>query len=173
MYNYPQYYILAPTPTPKAKPKKEYKAVEKVIGFGDDVNRVWYYIPGYNGYEVSNDRYVRSMKHFNEYPYGILLTPKTRKNGPDIYELSDNSNQRVRLTIDEIVNLAKTCPYGVNGYPRRTCVTDTDSRNMMIVNRPQSSIKDTRTFSPNFVRDITPPKPTKVPFHFINDIDIN
>ena len=33
----------------------------------------WYYIPGFNGYEISNTGIVRSMKHYKKYPYGILI----------------------------------------------------------------------------------------------------
>ena len=38
-----------------------------------DPNRLWYNIPNFNGYEISNDNYIRSMKHYMKYPYGILI----------------------------------------------------------------------------------------------------
>lgn len=58
-------------------------------------DRLWYYIPGFNGYEVSNDGYVRSMKHWRKYPYGILIKPKSINNGEAIFELSNDNNERI------------------------------------------------------------------------------
>ena len=45
-----------------------------------DQNRLWYFIPqpGFNGYEVSNDGYVRSIKYYMKYPYGILISLVSR-----------------------------------------------------------------------------------------------
>ena len=58
--------------------RKNFIGVEDVLNIFD-TNRVWYYIPGFNGYELSSDGYLRSMKHYRRYPYGILIQPVKRK----------------------------------------------------------------------------------------------
>ena len=59
--------------------KHVYTPVEYVLNPYDD--RLWYYIPGFNGYELSNDYYIRSMKHYRKYPFGILLEPVKKADG--------------------------------------------------------------------------------------------
>jgi hypothetical protein len=116
--------------------KNTFTPVEAVLNLND--SRLWYYIPGYNGYEISDDYYVRSMKYFKKYPYGILLKPKTDKNGnilfpnDPVYELSNNQNERYQLHLSQIMELAKSNPYPISGYPRLTCVTDNSSRNQRV-----------------------------------------
>jgi len=63
---------------------------------------VWYMIPGFNGYEINEDKVVRSMKRFNAVP-GYLI--KLYKGG--YYELSDNHCKRVRKTPDELWDLVQ------------------------------------------------------------------
>lgn len=112
---------------------RKYLPVEQFLDIYDE-NRYWMYIPGWNGYEVSNDGYLRSMKHFARYPYGILIRPKT-KNGvllspqDPIFELSDNNNERQRVHLSQLMHLAITNPYIVSGYPRKTWMSDRQSRN--------------------------------------------
>jgi hypothetical protein len=104
--------------------------LENVLNIYDQ-NRLWFYIPGFNGYEVSNDGYIRSMKHFRKYPFGIMIKPKDKiRNQDPSYELSDNNNERVTIRLSQIMYLAKVNPYGVSGYPRNTMMSDTQSRNM-------------------------------------------
>lgn len=111
----------------------KFVGVEQVLNIND--NRLWYYIPGFNGYEISNDNFIRSMKHFKKYPYGILIRAKRDINGniihPEnpIYELSNNNNKRISLHLSDIINLAQTNQQIVQGYPRRTYQTDISSRN--------------------------------------------
>ncbi len=99
----------------------------------------WYYIPGFNGYEISNTGIVRSMKHYRKYPYGILIKPREvsdpldlfTKSFPELtYELSNNNNERKVIKRSELQYLAASNPYQVQGYPRRTIVTDIAPRNM-------------------------------------------
>ena len=95
-----------------------------------DQNRWWFYIPGFNGYEISNDGYVRSMKHFKRYPFGMLIRPKARANENDpTFELTNNDNERVAVRLSQLSYLAKNNPYGVSGFPRLTCITDIAPRN--------------------------------------------
>ena len=99
----------------------------------------WYYIPGFNGYEISNTGIVRSMKHYKKYPYGILIRPKEisdplelfTKVFPELtYELSDNNNERKVIKRSELQYLASSNQYQIQGYPRRTIITDISPRNM-------------------------------------------
>ena len=95
--------------------------VETVV----DINRqdiLWYEIPGYRGYELSNTGLVRSMKHYKRYPYGIIL----EKQDKDIYVLSNADNQRVRVSMAEIVNLVKNDPHR---YAKYTFQVNRASRN--------------------------------------------
>ena len=128
--------------------KSKLTLVEDVLNLSDD--RYWFYIPGYNGYEVSNDKYIRSMKHYKKYPFGILIQPKKDKKGQiihpndPIYELSNNQNERVSIHLSEIIHLSKTNEYHITGYPRRTCITDISPRNQryFIKNKSKQSQAD-------------------------------
>lgn len=110
----------------------QYTRVEDVLDLNDD-NRLWLYIPNFNGYEVSNDGYIRSMKHFRKYPYGILIKPVKKEpygSSPDpLFELSDNNNERQRIRLSQIMHLAMTNNFSVSGYPRTTRMRDCQSRN--------------------------------------------
>lgn len=126
-----------------------------------DINhpRLWYYIPGYNGYEVSDDGYVRSMKHFKRYPYGLLIQAKVGKKSGEIYfEMSDDNNIRKRVSLNEIKHRAANNQYTIGNYPRRTCVTDLTSRNKILC-RPYDTVTHQRQFVPKFTiieKKITP-----------------
>lgn len=106
-----------------------------------DQNIWWYYIPGFNGYEISNTGIVRSMKHYRKYKFGILIKPKEINNIIELftvpyseltYELSDNNNERKVIKRSELQYLASSNPYHVQGYPRRTIITDIAPRNQRI-----------------------------------------
>lgn len=98
--------------------KNKFTLVEDALGVYND--RVWYYIPYYNGYEISNDGYIRSMKHYRKYPFGLLIEPKKNRKGeilqPIRYELSNDNNEREVLTLDEIKNLAYNNPRKIQYY---------------------------------------------------------
>lgn len=59
--------------------RNKFTLVEDILGVYND--RVWYYILHYNGYEISNDGYIRSMKHYRKYPFGLLIEPKKDRKG--------------------------------------------------------------------------------------------
>lgn len=101
--------------------------VEKVLGF--DPNRIWYQIPNFPGYEISNDNYVRSMKHFNKYPYGILLKPTVTKSGLIKYQLSDYRNKRITISLNEIIRLIHEDPNWTQYRFSRTEDCNKSSRN--------------------------------------------
>lgn len=129
----------------------KFTLVEDVLGVYND--RVWYYIPHYNGYEISNDGYIRSMKHYRKYPFGILISPKKSKGKIIQYELSNDNNERDILSLDEIKNLAFNNPrYNINGYPRKTLSTDISPRNQRyFVRKKQDNLQsDKRLIYPKF-----------------------
>lgn len=118
--------------------RRQYTGVESVLDIFDD-NRYWFYIPGFNGYEISNDNYIRSMKHYRRYPYGILISPVKREpygsSCDPLFELSDDNNQRQRIRLSQLAYLAASNQYAVAGYPRKTIITDTGSRNKFVKNK--------------------------------------
>lgn len=124
--------------------KVRFTPIEDVLNIFDE-SRYWLYIPGFNGYEVSNDGYVRSMKHFRKYPCGILIKAVDRepyKSSTDpLYELSDDNNKRQRIRLSQIMHLAATNQYAVRGYPRATVVTSVSGRNKWVQNENGSYVK--------------------------------
>lgn len=123
--------------------KREYIPIETVLNVNDDSIR-WYHIPNFNGYEISNIGIIRSMKHFKKYPFGIMIRPvSTNNNGDIVFELSDNNNERVKITLSELKELSKskTRP----GYPRKTFITNVSSRNQKctIKKKQDNSLKNT------------------------------
>lgn len=124
--------------------RKNFIGVEDVLNIFD-TNRVWYYIPGFNGYELSSDGYLQSMKHYRRYPYGILIQPVKRKpyntSTDPLYELSDNDNIRQRIRLSQLTQLAATNQFNVAGYPRATIITDGSSRNHFVRNEEGAYVK--------------------------------
>ena len=114
---------------------RRFIGTEDVLDIFDN-NRYWMYIPGFNGYEVSNDGFVRSMKHFRKYPCGIIIKPVDREpyrgSCDPLYELSDDNNHRQRIRLSQLMHLALTNQFAVRGYPRATIVTNSSSRNKYV-----------------------------------------
>ena len=133
--------------------------VEDVINT-EDTKREWYYIMGYNGYEMSNDGYIRSMKHYKRYPYGLLIQPKKNGKGevinPEnpIYTLSNNNNERCTLHLSEIKQICESINQKkVGGYPRPTKMVDIASRNQRAfinISSDEKPIDNTLYFYPSF-----------------------
>lgn len=121
--------------------RNNFTLVEDVLGIDND--RLWYWLEGFNGYEVSNDGYVRSMKHYHKYPFGLLIQPKKDKKGNIIhpedptYELSNNNNERVAIKLSQLLYIARNTKYHMTGYPRKTCITDIAPRNQRIFIKKQ------------------------------------
>lgn len=119
-------------------------AIENVLD-PFDINRLWYYIPSFNGYEVSNDGYIRSMKHYRKYPCGIMIKPVSREpygsSTDPLFEISDNNNKRQRIRLSQLIHLARTNQFSVMGYPRTTIVTNTGSRNKYIQKEDGAIVK--------------------------------
>lgn len=131
--------------------KHVYTPVEYVLNPYDD--RLWYYIPGFNGYELSNDYYIRSMKHYRKYPFGILLEPVKKADGSydkkdPSFSLSNDNNERVVIKLSEIVDRVNHMDRAISGYPRRTYVTDIQSRNKFVMKKRKHPLLDDITTSP-------------------------
>ena len=60
---------------------------------------MWYMIDGFNGYEINKEGQVRSMKMMNADP-GHLL-----KRRGDYYILSNNNNERIRISYKELLDI--------------------------------------------------------------------
>lgn len=85
--------------------------------------QLWWSIPGFNGYEMSDYGFVRSMKYFQRCPFGMLI----KFDSKGYYILSDNNNDRIKIHRKELWDLVISNPY--SPQPRRTCQTDCYSRN--------------------------------------------
>lgn len=134
------------------RPGSKFIPIESVLDINDQ-NIWWYYIPGFNGYELSSNGLVRSMKHFKKYPFGILIKTRDKVRSEDpSFELSDNNNERVIIRLSQLQHLARTNPYAVQGYPRRTICTDIAPRNMRAFIKKQIKVQplDNTTRFPKF-----------------------
>lgn len=124
--------------------RKEYVKVEDCLNIFDE-SRYWLYIPGFNGYEISNDGYVRSMKHYRRYPYGILISPVKRKpygqSCDPLFEISDDNNKRQRIRLSQLMHLAASNQFAVAGYPRPTILTSSSGRNKFVKNDQGAYVK--------------------------------
>lgn len=114
---------------------RKFIPVENVLNIYD-THRLWYSLMEYyNGYELSTDGYIRSMKHRKKYPFGIMITPKKNKDGtiknPEdpIFELSNNNNERVQVHHSDLINIVKNQTHAISGYPRYTYIGDANPRN--------------------------------------------
>ena len=144
--------------------------------YNDD--QLWYPILNFNGYEVSDYGNVRSLKNFNRYPFGTFCRYKINKQGKIIYELSNNNNERIVISLDEILELSAKLVnnYGIYNYPRATCYINTQSRNKRMfidfqkVSKNRKSkrkpvpIRKEETFFPSFT--VIEDKEIKKPIYF-------
>ena len=81
-------------------------------------DQLWFRIPNFNGYEISDYLNIRSMKMFNKYPFGVLLKYTVTKDGQKISER-------------DIINLAFYTNPSITsyGYPKKTYQAEKTSRN--------------------------------------------
>lgn len=82
-----------------------------------DTSILWFPIKGYNGYELCNLGFIRSVKNHNSYPFGTLLKFSKIKNDK-YYILSDNNNTRRKVLLLEIQSIVSqdTSVYARFGY---------------------------------------------------------
>ena len=114
--------------------------VDAVMNIWSDA-RLWANIPGFNGYQLSDDYIVRSFKFKRIYPYGTIVTPKKEyKDKPldNVYELSDNDNMRIEITAFELGKLVHSqLQSPMNLYHTATImpVTETVRNKRMCINQ--------------------------------------
>lgn len=100
--------------------------IERVFDVDND-NQLWYKIPGFNGYEISDHGNVRSMKNFNVYPWGNLV----RITRTGYCQLSTNQNMRVTVHVTDLWIMAMEFFNVVHpaDYPHHTDYVVHSSRN--------------------------------------------
>ena len=99
-----------------------YTRVEDYIDI-NDTSIKWYDIPGYNGYQLSTNGYVRSLKHFKKYPFGILIKHRNGK-----FTITNSNNEKSTISYNEIKDLVMNDKYTLS-FPKDTTTTTFDSRN--------------------------------------------
>ena len=136
--------------------------VEQVIDIYDK-NIIWFRIPGYPGYEISNTNYIRSFKSRKKYPYGTLV--KWDKKGNVI--ISNSNNIRVKLSIEEIWSIVKHNPEVIVN----TIDTQNTSRNPFCTVNTNAEVEVGKVAAKPKVT--TKEEASFVDFSNIPDIDLN
>lgn len=136
-------------------------AVEEVVNIYD-TNILWFRIPGFPGYEISNVNLVRSFKSRKKHPFGTLV--KWDKNS---ITLSNNNNIRVKLTLKEIWDTVNSQSI----TPVHTTEVQNTSRNPMCCIDTNAEVKVGKvTAKPKIV---SKKETSFVDFSNIPDIDLN
>ena len=125
-----------------------------------DHSIIWYPITGFPGYEAtittSGQLFVRSLKQFKKFPFGDLIYP----NSSSVYQLSNYNNQRVNVSINEVLS----CMDKTNGrytdtidrYKARNkrmgimCVDSPEVGKIVKEPKPIRKKQDDRYFMPKF-----------------------
>lgn len=120
----------------------------------------YYEIRGYNGYRISMEGLLQTLKNYKVEPHGHFLQPKFDRKGHGYYILSNDKNERKKVYIDELLKLARIDrPHGLmdGTYSSRNILT-----------RKKHGASDTETYSlPSFSSLIIDNKPKlKVPVTF-------
>lgn len=106
--------------------RKEITGIETILPVNEP-GILWYSIPGFNGYEISNGCIVRSMKNYKKYPYGMLISPKGKAENPS-FTLSNDNGERVTIKLSEIMKIVSETYNKIPGYPRHTWEYDISGR---------------------------------------------
>lgn len=124
--------------------------------------KIWICIKKYNGYEISTDGIVRSMKNYMKYPTGIFIKRYKDSKGY-YYFLTNNSNEREKVYVEDLLELVNNDP---NPIRRQFYDTDISSRNK-IINKSKKKKIDNKEFIgiPRFTI-IDEEQKKVVPFHF-------
>lgn len=98
---------------------------------------VWYMIPGFNGYEINEERQIRSFKFHNVNVYGQYIKIHTDRKDKKYVYLSDNNNKRCKMYVEDLWDLVKN---NKNKYVRSGTDRYLGGRNKIINKEPQSDI---------------------------------
>ncbi len=116
--------------------------VLEVFGYNDE--QLWYDIPNFPAYQISNKEYVRSFKCRKQHPLGVILKPRKTSNGI-VYELTDRNNFVRTIGLDQIKNIVaqeKDDPYYTHEVPRNTQSPQSQMRNKRAFINPSDSIPE-------------------------------
>lgn len=109
----------------------------------NDTSVLWYDIPNFPGYQISNNGYIRSFKQYRKYPLGTLV--KFCNKECTKIQLTNSNNQRVIVTIQMIHELVSkyqiqpdgTCSVKIQGRNSRMCINpDQDIDYGVVVSKP-------------------------------------
>ena len=94
--------------------------VEQVFDIFND-KQLWFMIPDYPGYEISNYLNIRSFKFLNQYKYGTVV--KIAADGS--CQLTDKNNLRCKENVNELWPVAYEYFNTIHpvGYPKPTMAT--------------------------------------------------
>lgn len=102
-------------------------------------NDVWFYIPGFNGYQINKEGLVRSMKMMYKNPGHILKKDKSGK-----YTLTNDNNERIRISPEELMNI--TFNQGNNLIPAMENEVYLGGRNRAFTKNPYKKENSNETF---------------------------
>lgn len=102
-------------------------------------NDIWFYIPGFNGYQINKEGLVRSMKMMYKNPGHILKKDKSGK-----YTLTNDNNERIRITSEELMNI--TFNKGNNLIPAMENEVYLGGRNRAFTKNPYKKEDNNETF---------------------------
>lgn len=107
-----------------------------------DPTIMWFRIPGFPGYEISSNGFVRSFKQRKKYKYGNLI-----KCNKDKFILSNDNNQRIELSAKEIWTIiyASGNPIPIHTWevenksrnPRMTILPDEETEVGKLIKKPK------------------------------------
>lgn len=104
----------------------------------DRNDKVWYFIPGFNGYQINSEGIVRSMKMMHKDPGHKLVKDKSGK-----YILTNDNNKRVRISPEELMDMTFNSNKELN--PVMDDVVYLGGRNKAFTNNPNKK-KDNKTY---------------------------
>ena len=102
-------------------------------------NDVWFYIPGFNGYQINKEGLVRSMKMMYKNPGHILKRDKSGK-----YTLTNDNNERIRISSKELIDI--TFNSGIDLVPAMENEVYLGGRNRAFTKNPHKNENSNETF---------------------------
>ena len=102
-------------------------------------NNVWFYIPGFNGYQINKEGLVRSMKMMYKNPGHILKRDKSGK-----YTLTNDNNERIRISSKELIDI--TFNREINLVPAMENEVYLGGRNRAFAKNPYKKEDNNKTF---------------------------
>lgn len=133
---------------PPYKKKRSCVRVESVLDVADQ-RRIWYNIEGFNGYQISNDLWLRSMKMKHEYPFGILIRPSLIRSDRVAFNLTNSAGQHVTITLDKLMEIVEKSNYITSVHSNEFIPNGRNAIRVGLKGSP-TGIEDPRAFMPKF-----------------------